>query len=112
MNSLRKYEMTPEQRKSMNREINKQIAENEKQFSKDYDATSLWAMHLAFGVGKTRMLRYLRIWKKEHEKLLNYYKMKTEDSGWLCTRNLSEIGIEIDELYEELKKEEPNDTSG
>ncbi len=93
--------MTKEQNKAMNDEINRQIVESDRKFALENDAMVLWVMHIVFKFGKKRLKRYFDRCFQEHEDLRNFFQFDNDDMGWLYTRQLKEIGVDIEEWYRE-----------
>lgn len=52
--------LSKSQREAMNREINRQILENDTKFAMDADASVLWTLHTVFGFGKKKVEKVLR----------------------------------------------------
>ena len=99
------YAMTNAQKKALDQEIKKRVIELDDEWSKYADATVMWTLHVCFGFGKKRLLRFWEACFKENKRLKEYYELPAEDSGWLYMRKLKDIGIDIEELYEKYERE-------
>lgn len=100
-------QLTAAERKAMNIEINKQIAENERKHMMEVDALVLWELHVQLGFGPTRLKRFYMGFASALNSLLRRYEMGVDDAPWLTQRKLQEMGIDLEEWYKEaLQKEE------
>lgn len=87
-------DLTAAERKAMNVEINRQIAESERQHANDLDALILYALHVHLGLGKKRLRRFYEAFTAEHNKLIEHYEMP-DDNAWLANMKLKEIGVDV-----------------
>ena len=94
--------MTKSQKKALDEEIKKRVLEVDDEWSIYADATVLWTLHVCFGFGKKRLLRFWETCFKEHKRLREYYELPAEDSGWLYLRKLKDIGVNLEEWYEKI----------
>lgn len=78
----------------MNVEINRQIAESERQHANDLDALILYALHVHLGLGKKRLRRFYEAFTAEHNKLIEHYEMP-DDNAWLANMKLKEMGVDV-----------------
>lgn len=90
-----------EQKKAMNKEINKQILENDAKFSKDYDAAVLWTLRVCYGFGKKRIRRFWDCFLAEHQRLCDCYEQVPDSKEFDCKELLKRIGVDLDEWYNE-----------
>lgn len=95
------YRLTLAEKKAMDEEINRQILESDKRYSVESDAMVLWVMHVVFGFGKKRLRRYWEACFREHRNLREYFEFSEDDMGWLYSRKLKEIGVDIEAWYAE-----------
>ena len=87
-------DLTAKERKAMELEINRQIAEADRQHTNDFDAMVLYVLHTHLGFGKKRLRRFYDAFSAEHDKLIEHYEMP--DSGaWLADMKLKEIGVDV-----------------
>ena len=89
----------------LDKEINRQIVENDKKFSIDNDSSILYMLHVHFGFGKKRLKKAWKLFYAENKKLRDYYLMEVEDGGWLCRQKLLQIGVDVEEWYREEQEE-------
>lgn len=100
-------QMSKRETKAMNDEINRQIVENDKKFAMENDAMVLWMIHVVHKHGKKRLRRFFDQCFEEHERLRNLYQLSNDEMGWLYTRKLKKIGVDIEAWYaEKLDKSE------
>lgn len=95
---------TSSERRAMNLEIQRQLAEYDKLHSKEMDAMILWQLHVTFGFGPERLKRFYLEFGKSIEALLKRYELDDSDQIWLCTRMLKDYGIDLDEWSKEKER--------
>lgn len=93
------------EQEAMNMEINRQIAENYKEWLVNLDAMVLWTLHTHLGFGKKRLKRFYREFTKQHLELMDYYECDGDD-GRLCIHKLEGIGIDLKAWAKELEEVE------
>ena len=103
MKALIPAKLSKSQRDAMNREINRQILENDEKFAMDADASVLWTLHTVFGFGKKRLRRFYEENLKMHNEMREFYQLNTDETFWLCRYKLKNYGIDIEEWYKEVK---------
>ena len=96
--------LNSEQKKAMNKEINRQILENDAKFSKDHDAAVLWTLRVCYGFGKKRIRRFWDCFIAEYNRLRECYEQNPNGEGFDCKENLKKIGVDVDAWYEEHKE--------
>lgn len=96
--------LNSEQKKAMNKEINRQILENDMKFSKDYDAAVLWTLRVCYGFGKKRIRRFWDCFLAEHQRLRDCYEQNPTSKEADYKELLKKIGVDVDAWYEEVKK--------
>lgn len=89
--------LTVAERKAMELEIKRQIAEYDKKHERDLEATALWVLHDVFGFGKDRLKKFYDNYSDSIEALAKHYEMGKDDQTWLCEQKLREIGVDLDE---------------
>lgn len=87
-------DLTAAERKAMNLEINRQIAESERQHALDLDILVLYFLRAHLGFGKKRLYRAYKAFDAEHEKLIAHYEMP-DANVWLADRELKKIGVDV-----------------
>lgn len=92
-----------QEKKALDIEVRKAIAEMDKKNTREIDAMVLWVLHEQFGFGPGRLRRFHDNFVKSLDKLLERYEMLPEDRIWLCTRELKKYGIDLDKWDEELE---------
>lgn len=90
-------ELTSAERKAMEMEIRRQIAEYNRKHRKELIALILWQLHIQLGFGHTRLKRFYDKFIPEVEAMIKRYEMTDSDADWLCARQLEEYGIDLDE---------------
>lgn len=99
-------DLTASERKAMEMEIRRQMAEIDRNNLREIDAIILWELHEQLGLGPERMKRFYRGFHKSLQKLLDRYEMEEIDQVWLCTQMLKDYGIDLDELAKECEYEQ------
>ena len=89
-------DFTAAERKAMNLEIQRQLAEYDRKHANELDAIILWQLHIQFGFGVTRLRRFYDRFKAEYFDLVKRYEMDEADNIWLNTHKLKEIGVDIE----------------
>lgn len=83
------------ERKAMEKEIRRQLAEfNEKNYD-ELDAMILWYLHEEFGFGEKRLKKVYFELADAVNGLVDRYLMDDGDQAWLCTKKLKDYGIDI-----------------
>lgn len=89
------------ERKAMEMEIQKQLAEYDRKHANELDALILWLLHEEFGFGKKRLRRFYDRFGPALDELVGRYELDDDDKVWLCTRKLKEQGIDISQWRRE-----------
>ena len=106
MKSRVPYQLTSKERKAMNDEINRQIAESHSKYLTEVDAMVLYTLHTELGFGKERLRRFWEALSINHKELIKRYEMP-DDFPWLCSYFLKQnLGIDIEEWDKEVFGEE------
>lgn len=93
-NSILGAHLSTKEQKALDIEISRQIIERDRQYTNDYDALVLYALHVHLGFGKKRLRRFWEAFSEEHEKLIAHYQMP-DDNVWLADHVLKEIGVDV-----------------
>ena len=100
-------ELTAAERRAVNLEIDRQIAERDAQYAADIDVMILYTLMVHYGWKKKRLKRFWDAFIVEHKSLREYYQMDNPgDNEWLAHQMLKEIGVDVRQWYkEELSNE-------
>lgn len=85
------------ERKAMNLEIQRQLADYDRKHMTEMDAVILWVLHEQFGFGPKRLKRFYDNFSISLEALLKRYELDSDDKVWLCTNQLKKCGIDLEE---------------
>ena len=96
-------DLSSAEKKAMQIEIHRQIAEYDRNNLNEIDAVILWTLHEEYGWGRIRLKRFYKSVNTAIRKLLDRYEMDDSDSVWLCTYKLKEYGIDLDEWEKEIQ---------
>jgi len=94
-------DLTAAEKKGMDIELKKQLAEYDRKHSNEIDAIILWQLHEQLGWGPKRLKRFYDSFGLRINTLLKMYEMEEGDRVWLCTRLLKEYGIDLDKWVKE-----------
>lgn len=97
-------ELTAAEKKAMNMEIQRQLAEYDTKHANELDAMILWHLHEEFGFGPKRMKQFYDTFAPQLDALVERYAMDDSDKVWLCTYNLKQYGINIEEWNQKRKE--------
>ena len=95
--------LTTSEKKAINMEIRRQLAEMVKNNMEEVDATVLYVLMTEFGFGKKRLRRFHDTFDEQITALVNRYEMDSDDDVWLCTEMLKRRGIDINQWNKELE---------
>lgn len=95
--------MSAAEKKAMDMEIQRQLAEYDQKHLAEIDAMILWVLHEQFGFGAKRLRRYYDAFRNAIDSLVDRYQMDKSDDIWLCTQMLKQIGVDIEEWHRETK---------
>lgn len=95
--------MSAAEKKAMDLEIQRQLAEYDRKHLLEIDAMILWVLHEHFGFGSKRLRQYYDAFRSSINELVNRYQMDTEDDVWLCTQMLKRIGVDVEEWHKESR---------
>ncbi len=99
-------ELTAAERKAMNIEINRQIAERDAQYAADIDALVLYTLMARYGWKKKRLKGFWDAFNAEHKALREFYELVNPgENEWVAHRLLKEIGVDVKKWYKEEKSE-------
>ena len=103
-------QLTAKEQEAMTKEINRQIAENYKQWLVNLDAMVLWTLHTYLGFGEKRLKQFYEEFTKQHVELMKYYGCDGDD-GRLCIYKLRGIGIDLLAWAKELEESEDDSSN-
>lgn len=90
-------QLTAAEKKAMDIEIRRQLAEYDRKHANELDAMILWHLHEEFGFGPRRLKQFYDTFAVRLNELIKYYEMTDSDMVWLCTYKLKQYGIDIEE---------------
>lgn len=93
--------MSAAEKKAMNLEIQRQLAEYDQKHLFEIDAMILWVLHERFGFGPKRLRQYYDSFRNCTNELVKRYEMDSGDDVWLCTQMLKRIGVDIEQWHKE-----------
>ena len=98
--------MSKKEIKARDEEIDRQIVERDRKFAMENDAMVLWCVHVVHKHRKKRLRRLFDTCFEEHEKLRKNFQFSNEEMGWLYSRLLKDIGVDIEDWYAEKLAEQ------
>ena len=100
--------LTNAEKKALDIEIKRQLAEMDKKNMEEVDATVLYVLMTEFGFGKKRLRRFHDTFGEQITALVHRYQMNSDDDVWLCTEMLKRRGIDIAQWNRELDLKKEN----
>ena len=94
--------MSAAEKKAMDLEIQRQLAEYDRKHLVEIDAMSLCVLHERFGFGPNRLRQYYDSFRACTNELVERYQMDTGDDVWLCTQMLKRIGVDVEQWHKEV----------
>ena len=96
-------DLTKDEQKALDIEIKRECAKAVDQMERQVDILMLWQLHVQEGWGKKRLEKFYHEFAKIYDELRRYYQTtsddETDDNFWIMKRQLSEIGVDVDELF-------------
>lgn len=87
------YKLSVDQKRALDREINRQLAEHMRKYEADYIAMALYAARTEFKFGKKRLERLKKKMYELNTALIEYYEMPHEGM-FIARQKLLEMGID------------------
>ena len=98
--------LTAAERKAMQIEIQKEIAEYDRKNLIEMDAIILWELHKQLGFGYKRLKQFYDGFMPSMEALCKRYEMEDCDQVWLATYKLKEeCGVDLEQWEKENRKQ-------
>jgi hypothetical protein len=94
-NSVYGVDLTAKEKKALELEVKRQLAEYDTKHSHEMDAIVLWVLHTQFGFGHKRLKEFFDCFSVAVSELIERYELENSDAVWLCTHQLKEYGIDI-----------------
>lgn len=94
-------DLTAKERKAMEIEIRRQLAEQAKKYENDFDACVLYQIHEQYGKGAKALRKFYEQWKIIHDGLIKHYELENSDAPWLFMTKLKDIGVDVAEWNKE-----------
>lgn len=91
------------EKKAMDLEIQRQLAEYDRKHLVEIDAMILWVLHERFGFGPKRLRQYYDSFRACTNELVERYQMDAGDDIWLCTQMLKRIGVDVEQWHKEAE---------
>ena len=89
--------LTAAEKKAMDMEIKRQLADYSRKHIDEIDSMILWNLHEIFGFGTKRLKRFYDGFHVEMDALINRYELDGSDQAWLCSEKLKNLGIDIND---------------
>ena len=94
-------ELSSAERKAMNMEIGRQLAEYTRVHELEVDALILWSLHGILGFGPKRLKRFYDDFAPMMKDLIERYEMGDEDQARMCIKKLKDYGVDIKKWHTE-----------
>ena len=100
-------EFSNAERKAMELEVGRMIAEANEKNAANFDALVLYVLMANYGWKKDRLKKFWLAFCKEHKALCDRYMMYgVGDNAWLAKQKLAEIGVDVAAWYKEMESVE------
>ena len=97
---------TAEEKRAMDKEIERQLAEWDKKNARELSSMALWILHEEFGFGHDRLKRFFTAYIEGINALsARYYADEGRNDikdGFICTMKLKDYGIDLNEWNKEI----------
>lgn len=96
-----------EEKRIMNKEIQRQCVKICNQFELDYDTIGAYVLHYFFGYGSKRIEKYFRNMVRERNELKEFYEADDKDPYihfYAMRQKLKADGIDIEAISEKIMK--------
>ena len=97
--------LTASEKKAMDMEIQRQIANYTLMHNRELEAMILWTLHENFGFGPKRLKRFSNKFVVAVEILVHNYELDNSDDAWICTHKLKAYGVDLEQWEHEAIKE-------
>lgn len=104
--------LTPAEQKAVDREIERQLAEQIRLCNIEVEAKVLWILHTKFNFSEDELRNFYDDIDMDLDELAKHYEMGDDDLCWLCTRKLKDAGIDIEQWSEESEEKWKERTDG
>ena len=93
--------LTAAERKALDMEARRSLAEYTRKHELEIEATALWQVKQLTDWDESQLRAFYDGFDIALSKLIEYYEMGSEDAQWLCTRKLLDEGIDIEQWRRE-----------
>ncbi len=93
--------LTAAEKKAMDMEIKRQIAQYDRAHLYEADALILWILHEEFGFGEKRLRRFYDRFNPAVDELAKRYECEDDRLTRLCTYKRKQCGIDIEAWHRE-----------
>ena len=94
-------DLSAAEKKAMDIEIRRQLAEYTKKHEQEVSAIILWELHNQLGFGHDRLKKFYDNFRPALDDLIKRYEMEDGDEAWLCTQKLKDYGFDILKIEED-----------
>lgn len=96
--------LTAAEKKAMDMEIQRELAEYDRKHLAEIDATILWVLHEQFGFGAKRLRAFYDAYRLHINNLVARYELENGDDIWLRTQMLKKVGVDIEAWHNEEER--------
>ena len=93
--------LNAKERRALDETIRRQLAEYTKKHTLEVEALMIRNLRRATEWDESRLKAFYDTFDDELTKLVDYYEMADDDAQWLCTRELKQEGIDIEQWRRE-----------
>ena len=102
-NKIYGAQFSASERKAMDMEIKRQLAEYDAKHKLELQALILWQLHEQLGFGVKRLKQFYDGFDTAIDALIGRYELEDSDGAWLCTLKLKDIGADIEKWDKERR---------
>lgn len=94
-------ELTAAEKRAMNIEISRQLAEFTRKYQVEIESIFLREMRHKYGFGETRLRRAFDDFSNDLDELIERYELGDEDRLWLVQQQLKAEGFDVEQWHRE-----------
>lgn len=94
-------DLTAAEKKAMNIEIDKQLAEHTRKHQVEIECLFLRELRENYGFGEARLKRAFDNFSNDLDELIARYELGEEDMLWIATQQMKEQGFDIEKWHRE-----------
>lgn len=94
-------DLTAAEKKAMNIEIDKQLAEHTRKHQVEIECLFLRELREKYGFGEARLKRAFNDFSNDLDELITKYELGEEDKLWIATQQMKQQGFDVEKWHRE-----------